>query len=265
MLAILHSPPPELDRKIGVVVVVGGAQYRVGSHRMFVSLARNLAAAGCSVLRFDRRGTGDSWGEDPGFEDCNEDIQAAVSGLKDAVPGLQEIHLMGLCDGATAAAICYFPDDEISGYVMINPWIRSPQTQARVLLDHYYKSRFMDRDFWRELFAGKVHLLQSIKEYINFWRNSRSHGFVMPSLQSEIFYRLKRVNKPVLFALSENDITGQEFLVGARVVSWKDWLQNDPRVTLVQFENADHTFSIPASLDKLASVCRDWLINSKKS
>ncbi|MEQ8659382.1 MAG: hydrolase 1, exosortase A system-associated, partial [Gammaproteobacteria bacterium] len=39
----------------GVVVIVGGPQTRVGSHRQFVLLARRLAAAGYPVLRFDYR------------------------------------------------------------------------------------------------------------------------------------------------------------------------------------------------------------------
>ena len=41
---------------IGVVIVVGGPQYRVGSHRQFVTLARALAASGVPALRFDYRG-----------------------------------------------------------------------------------------------------------------------------------------------------------------------------------------------------------------
>ena len=36
-----------------VIVVVGGPQYRVGSHRQFVQLSRALASAGHATLRFD--------------------------------------------------------------------------------------------------------------------------------------------------------------------------------------------------------------------
>ena len=42
--AILAAP--EAARNTGVLLVVGGPQYRVGSHRQFVLLSRALAAAG---------------------------------------------------------------------------------------------------------------------------------------------------------------------------------------------------------------------------
>jgi len=61
LVGILHAPA-ERARDIGVLVVVGGPQYRVGSHRQFVRMARDFAAAGYPVLRFDHRGIGDSDG-----------------------------------------------------------------------------------------------------------------------------------------------------------------------------------------------------------
>lgn len=49
---------PENTSSRGVLVVVGGPQYRAGSHRQFTLLARDLAAYGVPVLRFDCRGMG---------------------------------------------------------------------------------------------------------------------------------------------------------------------------------------------------------------
>ena len=54
---------PETPEQIAVVVIVGGPQYRVGSHRQFLLLSRALASAGFAVLRFDYRGMGDSPGK----------------------------------------------------------------------------------------------------------------------------------------------------------------------------------------------------------
>ncbi|HLB84425.1 MAG TPA: hypothetical protein VJK00_06820, partial [Steroidobacteraceae bacterium] len=44
LIGILHRPQTQGNLTRGVVVVVGGPQYRIGSHRQFVLLARSLAA-----------------------------------------------------------------------------------------------------------------------------------------------------------------------------------------------------------------------------
>ena len=54
---------PERPVPVGVLIVVGGPQYRAGSHRQFVHLARRLAGAGIAAMRFDYRGMGDASGD----------------------------------------------------------------------------------------------------------------------------------------------------------------------------------------------------------
>ena len=53
--------------RTGLLLVTGGSQTRIGSHRMYERLAKALAELGYPCLRYDRRGVGDSGGEDPGF------------------------------------------------------------------------------------------------------------------------------------------------------------------------------------------------------
>lgn len=96
LVGILHGTSRPARR--GVVIVVGGPQYRVGAHRQYVILARALADNGVPVLRFDYRGMGDSSGVFSGFEDCSEDIRAAVDALLEHCSGLDEVVLWGLCD-----------------------------------------------------------------------------------------------------------------------------------------------------------------------
>ncbi|MFB1029241.1 MAG: hydrolase 1, exosortase A system-associated, partial [Thauera sp.] len=62
LIGILALPETAVTR-LGVLVVVGGPQYRVGSHRQFVLLARALAKSGVPCMRFDYRGMGDATGE----------------------------------------------------------------------------------------------------------------------------------------------------------------------------------------------------------
>ena len=76
---------------IGMLIIVGGPQYRAGSHRQFTLLARYLAARGIPSLRFDYRGMGDSEGDARNFEDIADDVRSAVDALTEAVPGVRRV------------------------------------------------------------------------------------------------------------------------------------------------------------------------------
>ena len=75
------APASAASMSVGVVIVVGGPQYRVGSHRQFALLARALARAGIPTLRFDYRGIGDSEGDPRTFESIGSDLTCAVDAL----------------------------------------------------------------------------------------------------------------------------------------------------------------------------------------
>ena len=66
LLGVVSMPNQPIDT--GVLMLVGGRQYRAGSHRQFVLLSRRLASADFCCLRFDFRGMGDSTGEPQSFE-----------------------------------------------------------------------------------------------------------------------------------------------------------------------------------------------------
>ena len=71
--------------------MVGGPQYRVGSHRQFALLARRLAAAGTACMRFDYRGMGDSTGDSRTFEHIEHDLRCAIETFVMGVPELEEV------------------------------------------------------------------------------------------------------------------------------------------------------------------------------
>jgi alpha/beta superfamily hydrolase len=96
---------PEKQPACGVLVVVGGPQYRVGSHRQFLLLSRRLASEGYPVMRFDYRGMGDGGGAMRSFEDVSADIGAAIEAFQRRCPSVRRIVLWGLCDAASAALL----------------------------------------------------------------------------------------------------------------------------------------------------------------
>ena len=82
---------PERSQATGVLLVVGGPQYRVGSHRQFLLLSRALANSGYPTMRFDYRGMGDSSGAQRTFGDVNNDVAAALDAFQRAVPNLGKV------------------------------------------------------------------------------------------------------------------------------------------------------------------------------
>src|SRR5689334_21089831 len=90
IIAMPDNPGP-----VGVLVLVGGPQYRVGSHRHFVQLSRHLAARGIACMRFDYRGMGDSTGKPQTFEEVLPDTRAALDGFFSHCAALKNVILWG--------------------------------------------------------------------------------------------------------------------------------------------------------------------------
>ena len=147
----------------GVLIVVGGPQYRAGSHRQFTLLARDLAAAGIPAMRFDYRGMGDSEGDLQTFENVDEDLRAAIDRFFIEVPGMREVVLWGLCDGASAASLYAPQDPRVSGLVLLNPWVRTEEGQARATIRHYYKDRLFDARLWKKVASGQFDVKGSVR------------------------------------------------------------------------------------------------------
>ena len=88
----------------GLLIVTGGNEVRAGAHRGMALLAPRLAADGVPVFRYDRRGVGDSGGDNPGFVGAREDLLAAADAFRAAAPGVTRIVGFGNCDAATTLA-----------------------------------------------------------------------------------------------------------------------------------------------------------------
>jgi len=260
--AILHRP--ESVRECGVLVVVGGPQYRVGSHRQFVLLARALAEQGIPVMRFDYRGMGDAAGDLADFTDIEDDIRAAVDVFRNRVEGMEQVVLWGLCDAASALLFYAWRDPRVAGLVLLNPWVRTEEGQARTYIRRYYLARLASRDFWRKLGSGRLDLLESLRSLahnalLGRRRRDESGGPEPRSLPQRMASGLEQFDGPVLFILSGRDLTAGEFqdTVSASP-RWRE-LMDRPRIRVEELPEADHTFSRRQWRDDVARRTLAWL------
>jgi uncharacterized protein len=256
---------------VGVVIIVGGPQYRAGSHRQFVLLARALARQGHHVLRFDYRGMGDSAGELHHFEQVSDDVAAAITALQSAAPDVRRVVLWGLCDGASAALLYVHQhaDHRVAGLVLLNPWVRSEASLAKTHVKHYYAERLRSREFWQKLLSGQV----ASSALAGFWGNLRLAFAGQPaSTEAAAMPYQQRMAKawaafagPVLLMLSERDLTAREFTEFSSVdPAFQHALQALPP-TRVSLAGADHTCSSPAAQRAAEVATANWLATALRA
>jgi exosortase A-associated hydrolase 1 len=257
LFGILHVPDQPLTR--GVLIVTGGPQYRIGSHRQFVLLARHLAEHNVPVMRFDYRGMGDSEGEMRNFEAIQDDLEAAICEFFNAMPSLKELVLWGLCDGATAAAFHAPHDPRVTGLVMLNPWVRTAQGEARTTLRHYYLQRIRDGEFWRKLAHGRFGLRRALTSFRQIAIAAGRPSAQVASLPDRLYLSLQRFRGPVLIVLSGADLGAREFMALPRQhAHWRALLAS-PRVRQAVIPGANHTFARQVWRDKVADICTEWI------
>lgn len=243
----------------GVLVVVGGPQYRAGSHRQFTLLARALAKDGIPAMRFDYRGMGDSEGEARSFEAISDDLHAAINAFFEAAPGMREVVLWGLCDGASAAAIYAPLDRRVSGLVLLNPWVRTSDGLARTTLRHYYRQRLGERSFWSGLLRGRFDLAGSLGSMLGLVRAARAPAPKAPALPERMQAALATYDGRLMVITGSADLTGREFCdLAAATPGWKQLL-GAPRVTRHELDGADHTFSQSVWRDQVAAWTSAWV------
>lgn len=258
LVGVLHVPA-QITTGVGVVVVVGGPQYRVGSHRQFVLVARDLCRSGVPVLRFDVSGMGDSEGRFRGFESLDEDIRAAIDHLQALQPGVRQVCLWGLCDGASAALMYAAGDARVSRLILLNPWVRTTEGQAQAYLDNYYGRRLRDRRLWTKVLRDPRVLLRAVAGYVsNLYVASTkvaqpagidgsAPAFLDRMLRGALAFR-----GHTLILLSGQDLVATEF--ESMLGRFQEWRRafSGPGVSINRLPDATHTFA--------RREWRDWVM-----
>ncbi|MFT4056996.1 MAG: hydrolase 1, exosortase A system-associated [Novosphingobium sp.] len=222
-----------------LLIVSGGNEVRAGAWNGQARIAAQVAAQGYPVLRFDRRGIGDSTGQNRGFRHSAEDIAAAVQALRTQAPQVQRVIGLGNCDAASALMLA--KGAGLDGLVLSNPWtIEGPDEEApaEVVRDHY-RRRLGDPAAIRRLLTGKVSLIKLAHSLMSAVRPAPSQP---AGLAAEIAQGVASFAGPIRFLIAGRDRTGLAFL--AR------WDKSDERIRICP--NASHSYVEPDA--------QDWLL-----
>lgn len=268
---------PTVEAHTGVLIVVGGPQYRVGSHRQFVHLSRHLASQGVACMRFDYRGMGDSTGAMRSFDSVSADIRGAIDLFIATVPSLRSVFAWGLCDAASALCLYAANDPRLQGIVLVNPWVRTEAGEAATYLRHYYVRRIFDRGFWNKLASGEFSLAKSLRSFAMLAGRvaggkasarasdaataAHQSGQALPDLMARA---LAKYRQGVLLIMSGDDYTAAEFKdVSSSSSTWRAALPAE-RTHWEYLPEANHTFSTQAWKDHVAHVTGRWVKASAK-
>ena len=130
-----------------VVMANIGLMHRVGPYRLYVELARAVAALGWCALRFDLSGLGDSvprTGAQTSGEQAQADVVEALDWLERA-HGIREAVIVGLCSGVDSAHPVAVADPRVAGAVFVDGYTY-PTAGFYV---RRYTLRYLQLERWR--------------------------------------------------------------------------------------------------------------------
>lgn len=104
----------------GLLIVSGGNEIRCGAAGGQAAMAAHFAGRGMPVFRYDRRGIGDSEGDNNGFLGSADDIAGAARAFCHYAPEISRIIAYGNCDAASALAL--FHAGRFDRLLLANPW-----------------------------------------------------------------------------------------------------------------------------------------------
>lgn len=268
LIGIMAQPVQPIET--GVVIIVGGPQYRAGSHRQFTLLARQLAEQCIASIRFDYRGMGDSEGEMRNFEAIDADIKAAIDSFTTQTPGIKQIVLWGLCDAASAALYYGHSDPRVKGMILLNPWVHTEVGAARARLKYYYLARLLSKAFWAKLLSGKVRIGETIGDLSKSTQQACTDNAGCPASTGDLRHGspgyiermldgMKLFQGNIQIILSGSDLTAQAFIELKQ--SDKNW-KKTCSTSGIQYANiagANHTFSSHAWRNEVGLATGVWI------
>lgn len=242
---ILHQG----DTDLLVIFVNGGAQTRIGPHRLYVTISERLQREGISSFRFDLPGFGDADGSMLSFLDVPVLLKSISEHFLANHPSLKQVVFFGLCDGATSILLLNPSSiNACKAIALVNPWVRQECSHAMTMAKHYYLKRFFNKELWRKFGAGQLNISQSfvdlskiVKSVIKPRSNPNDLAVTELNYVERAWTAWHQYKGRTLLFLSGKDITAAEFF---------DAASNHPiakgalaSAQVFKRDVADHTFS----------------------
>lgn len=193
----------------GLLIVSGGNELRSGAFGGQAALAAKIARAGFPVFRYDRRGIGDSTGENRGFERSEADIHAALEAFKAMAPSVARVIAFGNCDAASALMLA--GGAGCDGLVLSNPWTienDGDDTPPPAVVRARYAQKLKDPREVKRLLTGGVNIFKLFK---GLKQASQTESPAPSGLAERMAAGIEGFEGPVKFVLALSDRTALVF------------------------------------------------------
>ncbi len=272
LVGIVTAPPPDLhdSSKPAVIFLNAGLVHRVGPNRLYVRLARRLAAKGYWTVRFDHSGIGDSLpaGDNQSYaERYTMEVREVMEDVFRRC-AIDRFCLVGLCSGAMTSINTAGQDDRVVGAALLN---------ARGFTENlewagYVERRWEMKEFIRKLFTlkgirktltGKAPYAKAVKVVRDLGRRLLNKRQEMAGVAPEITDNLRSlVGRDVrLLWLSSEEDSSREYL-GLVIDIELGRMQSAGLMRQIVVARSNHTFDTLAVQDQVMAAVEAWLLDN---
>ncbi len=227
----------------GLMLVSGGNEIRSGAHSGQASLAREMAASGHPVFRYDRRGIGESEGVNRGFSGSADDIAAAVAAFRAEMPNMKRLLAFGNCDAATALAL-FHGGLAIDTLVLANPWVietaqdgEAATSPTAAAIRARYWTRLKNPRSLMDLFSGRIDLRKLAGGLAKAVQKEAPTG-----LAAQLAQVLAATGLSVHILIAERDSTALAFMAAYKDRMF-DPVRDRSNINISTVQSASHSFA----------------------
>jgi pimeloyl-ACP methyl ester carboxylesterase len=272
LFAIASEPSPMSARRYDTAILLlnAGIIHTAGPSGLYVRLARQLAADGYLVVRFDFSGIGESEARRDGLAPEPSSLcetQEVMDYLAETY-GVRRFVAAGICSGAVTAFRVAVADERIVGLALLNPQGYFPSAagpigayvQAQKDQHYLLSTSIRRRESWLRLLRGEVDLTNLLRALTSrFARPFLEHGAerrTIKRLAGDFAVLCARgIRILPIYAAGDPGLIELALIIRGLPATWR----NHPGFQPMLIAGSDHLFTPLHGQRRLLELLRSWL------